>query len=879
MKQLLWKKLLLAFSLLCVSVLIQAQVQKAGVPWTVKNNYRIKAYSTINIAAAPSDWEQLQQAEEPGMKPYLFAWPVDTLIIVAEPGNRIFQDDEIEVFQLSIRTDLAYSINLIFDSYKLPEGAELYLYDPDREVTWGAYTSQNNKNSGKLATSPIPGNEIIVEMVVNKTLKNFDPLLTIGKISLGMKDAFGFKSGRFGRSGDCNVDINCPSGAEWQVLKRSVCKFIRGGTWICSGALINNTANDGRALLLTANHCIGTSTHASTSVFYFNYESPECYGEDGRLDQSISASVLLSTTNKLDFALVELSIAPPESYKPYYAGWDRTPVLFYDTVTCIHHPAGDVKKISIANRRVATGDFGSGFDENTHWKISQWDVGTTEGGSSGSPLFSKDFRIIGDLTGGDASCSYNFNDYFQKLWVSWDCYPDHDDQLRFWLDPEGENPLIWNGFDPFSEGKPLANFKYLPEKPKAGQYIRLQDISSGSPLFWEWTFENGVPASSSDKNPLVLFEDSGYKQIVLVVSNDLGTDTIRQTIQLEDRIDIFTSQRRLVKGAEVEIKPYITGEYYDLEWEIQDGIQTYKMHQSVVNQVFEQNGMNSLRLTAFYENETLSLHHQNIFKIIPEELIFAGEIRSVYSQLEPLGVFSLGNNGVIPGINSLGYDAYANRFRRNSDTSAIISGVVVNILELEYSDPGVYLKAGIWDPDWNLLREDSILLNPKTMPFSATVWFNQTVGMDTLVYAGIILPKRDDLVFSIGMTMTRNEYGANDAWGRRTDSWSPLNQAVGLNSALGIQLEASNLYEDLGSQIKVLTNENAGHLTMDLGNLVYDNYILDIYNMQGQQMTSSTQHSGSILDVSFNIPVSGIYLIQLKLDYMRFTKKIILIRD
>lgn len=879
MKQLLWKKLILILALLGTSLFLVAQVQQTGVPWTIKNSIQTQSYSTVNISAAPDNWEQLQQSVEPEMKPYLFAWPIDTVIIVTNPKYLIFQDNETDVYQLSIHADFAYSINLIFDTYKLPKGAELFLYDPERNITWGAYTSLNNKKSGNLATSPVPGNEIIIELHIDKTIKDFDPILTVGKISLDMKDVFGFQSGRFGRSGDCNVDINCPSGAEWQVLKRSVCKFIRGGTWICSGALINNTANDGKALLLTANHCIGTNTHASTSVFYFNYESLECYGENGRLDQSISGSDLLSTTNKLDFALVELSISPPESYKPFYAGWDRTPVQYFDTVTCIHHPAGDVKKISIANRRVATGNFGSGFEENTHWKISQWDVGTTEGGSSGSPLFNKDFRIIGDLTGGDASCSYNYNDYFQKLWVSWDRFTDHDDQLKHWLDPEDANPLIWNGYDPFSEGKPLANFSYLPEVPNAGQYIRLQDISSGSPLIWEWVFEDGEPSSSSEKNPIVLFEDSGYKRITLIVSNELGTDTIRQTIQVDDRIDFYTKQSRLVKGAEVEIRPYITGNNYDIEWEIQDGIQTWIMNDPVVFQSFDQSGVNSLRLTALYEDKTLSLHHQNKFSIVHEELIFAGEVRSVYSDKEPLGVFSIGNNGTIPGINRLGYDAYANKFHRDSDTSAIISGVIVNILELEYADQGIYLTACLWDSDWNLLREDSILLNPKSMPFRATVWFNQAVGMDTTVYAGVVLPNREDLIFSIGMTMTRNEFGTNNAWGRKAGTWSPLNQAVGLNTALGIQLESSKLYQDFGSQVKILTSEDPGKLTLDMGSLIFEDYILDIYNMRGERLTSSTSHSGSLLDVNFNIPVSGVYLIQLKLDYLRFTKKIILIRD
>ena len=116
---------------------------------------------------------------------------------------------------------------------------------------------------------------------------------------------------------------------------------------------------------------------------------------------------MLATSNKLDFALVELSRKRPEEYDPYYAGWNRTVASSTNNVTTIHHPAGDVKKISRRYGVVATGNFGSGFDTNTHWHIPAWDLGTTEGGSSGAPLFDRDHKIIGALTGGDASCDYN----------------------------------------------------------------------------------------------------------------------------------------------------------------------------------------------------------------------------------------------------------------------------------------------------------------------------------------------------------------------------------------------------------------------------------------------------------------------------------------
>ncbi len=88
------------------------------------------------------------------------------------------------------------------------------------------------------------------------------------------------------------------------------------------------------------------------------------------------------------------------------------------------------------------------FDINTHWHIENWDLGTTEGGSSGSPLFDMNHRVVGDLTGGDAKCSSSVDDYFAKLSSSWDTYPAKENQLKYWLDPENTGVLLIDGYNP-----------------------------------------------------------------------------------------------------------------------------------------------------------------------------------------------------------------------------------------------------------------------------------------------------------------------------------------------------------------------------------------------------------------------------------------------
>jgi hypothetical protein len=185
-------------------------------------------------------------------------------------------------------------------------------------------------------------------------------------------------------------------------------------------------------------------------VFYFNYESPVCYPQqNGDETQTISGSTIISTCNKLDFCLVKLSSKPPEEYNVFYSGWDATPDAPQNGV-CIHHPLGDIKKISLYKSPPVTGDFiyQWDFDDNTHWFIEKWTRGITQGGSSGSPLYNQDNRIVGDLTGGSVVGNCTSSDaYFAKFSESWNRYSELRCQLKTWLDPDNTGVTSMDGID------------------------------------------------------------------------------------------------------------------------------------------------------------------------------------------------------------------------------------------------------------------------------------------------------------------------------------------------------------------------------------------------------------------------------------------------
>jgi len=355
------------------------------------------------------------------------------------------------VRRLRISSTGAYSLGIWFETFFLTPGASLSIYHPKGHKLLGPLTHIHNKGFGSLMVQSLPGDELILEFrTCDKKTENF---LTIGSVYydfmnlpniLKEKSAMGY-----GSSGLCNIDINCSEGEAWQQTKKSVCKITYNG-WLCTGTLMNNVKEDGTPYLLTANHCISTDFDANNAVFYFNYENEVCGGTQEPLPQTLSGATLVATApeQRLDFSLLKLSVLPPPHYDVYYAGWNADSTTAGKGVS-IHHPQGDVKKISSPRYEPVTGNYGAGYDDNSHWQITEWEAGTTEGGSSGSPLFDHQHRVVGDLTGGDASCSYNYNDFYAKMSLSWDTYSSPENQLKTWLN-NWKLPIVkWNGLRPF----------------------------------------------------------------------------------------------------------------------------------------------------------------------------------------------------------------------------------------------------------------------------------------------------------------------------------------------------------------------------------------------------------------------------------------------
>lgn len=440
------KKIVFILCLLIINTVGFAQVSISGTPPSFTNSlsnniatYQLSAVNKAQLLAEDEAEMSITKAT-----PLRFGQDFSVQLDLNNSGTWENLPNGDRVWRLKIQSKGANSLNLIFNNFFMPQGAELYLYNENKDYIIGAFTTLNNKNHGRFSTAPVKGSVVILEYYEPKSVQG-QGRLAVSSIVHAYRDMFKTAAAHiqnlqkdFGSSGSCNIDVACSLGANWQDQIRSVGMVLTAGnTRWCSGAMINNTAEDGKPYFLTADHCL--DGNESTWVYMFNYESPTCNGADGDLTNSISGSTKRASYNNSDMTLLELSVTPPASYVVYYAGWDKSGIPATATIG-IHHPSGDVKKISSNTDILLTS-----IDNADLWRVTNWEQGTTEGGSSGSPLFDQNKRIVGQLYGGNASCSNNSYDDYGKFNVSWVGNGSSSGRLSNWLDPLGTNQITLNG--------------------------------------------------------------------------------------------------------------------------------------------------------------------------------------------------------------------------------------------------------------------------------------------------------------------------------------------------------------------------------------------------------------------------------------------------
>ncbi|MGB3946493.1 MAG: T9SS type A sorting domain-containing protein [Bacteroidia bacterium] len=430
-----------------------AQLSQGGKPYSF-NKY-FQPVSSIRFEQMPAidlitlKNEDAVNAQNKG--PFRFGYNHFVNYNLTNSGQWTNLENGDRLWQLGVASNGALSLNFAFDDFYLPQGAQLFIYTPDRKHVLGAFTNTNNDVSNAFATDLIIGSSVIIEYYEPLAVAN-QGHFNLFRVTHGYRGVEEFTQKSFGDAGSCQINVNCTLGNDWQNDKKGVVCLVVGGNEFCTGSLVNDVPQDGIPYVLTANHC-SQSNDFATWVFRFNWEASTCTNPSSSpSSQSLNTSTLRARDAGSDFCLVEITgglsgNTVPSSYSPYFNGWSNvnTPAT---SAIAIHHPSGDIKKISEAANPTVSSTY-SGAD---CWQ-ALWTTACTEQGSSGSPLFDQNHRIVGQLYGGPSFCGAqpsSMNDYYGKFSTSWLGSGTSSTQLKVWLDPGNTGATTVDGYDPFS---------------------------------------------------------------------------------------------------------------------------------------------------------------------------------------------------------------------------------------------------------------------------------------------------------------------------------------------------------------------------------------------------------------------------------------------
>ena len=437
-----------------------------------------------------------------------FGTGVDVSIDIKSKGQR-HDVDSGYVWLTTVKSETALGMQFFFDKFFLPQGSRLYFYNDSASMILGAFTEENNHPDKRFATQVITGESITIEYYEPKK-SSANGTLHLYKVIHVFKEMYAtHRYNYYGTSGACNINVNCPDGDDYQDVKKGVCRILYYDNSLnlsrhCTGSLVNTTSAIRSYMVLTAEHCVTNPDpqpppldnpkkfRISEWIFEFGYEAVNCANPQDPFvnTKTIQGGSLISRGKLSDYALVEMSTSSiPDSYDVIYLGWDARYNTIPSKAVGIHHPSGDVKKISIDNNPPLLAYTEKLPPPNDHmfaempgaplnnWKVT-WEKGVTEGGSSGSPLFNDKKLIIGQLRGGYSTCQTSEDpassgpDFYGRLGLSWN-NPDPDysaSPLKRWLDYGNTGKLVLNS--------------YYPRLPKCSNGVRDADelgIDCGGP--------------------------------------------------------------------------------------------------------------------------------------------------------------------------------------------------------------------------------------------------------------------------------------------------------------------------------------------------------------------------------------------------------------
>lgn len=895
------KKQLLSFGvalMLCASFSAQSNGGKntvLPVSAVINKNVPTQVLPSPNVEQLRAEDEQRDKNGEL----YRIGVPIFTNITTVNSGIWTTQPNGDRVWELKIKSNGAEALSFIFSNFKLHGNSVFTVSDLNGVYRHKPVSKEDMLEDFQQHLALCFGEEFILRL--EEPAGTTPSEIQMDRVMYNYRSTGNPNANKINESETCEINVNCsPVGDTWQDEKRGVARIYivdsSGAGW-CSGSLVNNTAQDCKPLFLTALHC-GVSTSAANSnlwKFYFKYESPNCTNPSvaGTLDDYfITGCVRKAHSNDgggntgSDFLLVQLGSAANEAttitnlksanFNAYWNGWDANNTAVTGGAG-IHHPAGDIKKISTFTATTVSQSYG-GSTPNTHWRFS-WSAnanghGVTEGGSSGSPVFKSNGRIFGTLTGGSSYCTaLTAPDLYGKMSYHWTSNSTNTAyQLKTFLDPTNTGALVLDGSaDPCSApAAPVANFSANQTNVTPGSTVIFTDLTSGLPTSWTWTISPGTVGvdwsytggtSAASQNPQVIFNTVGQYTITLLASNAQGSDSEIKT----NYIIVAISTGPCAATSTIGCAAGDGNEY----------ISTVQLN--TINNTSSCSGYTD------YSAISTNLTKGSSYTATMVPSIMGGSTGAYTGDELAIWIDWNDDNDFADAGEQVGYvivaTGWSNQFNFTVPLTATVGAVKMRCRISYQPDDGTITYCG--DSQWGEVEDYTI--NVQAAP---TAVLTLLCGSNQTIYAS-----NQTTMPNVTSSATAN---TTCAGGAVTLSQSPAAGTPLNNGANNVTVTATDLcgntqtcqttvtyVNNLGvnelnplSEITLYPNPVTDNLIIDLSTIESDEVIIEIYDMSGKLLLSGTNQEGSLIAIDLSGLSNGLYQVKFKSSSAQITKRI-----
>ena len=304
-----------------------------------------------------------------------------------------------------VQVEQAHRIRLHLENVKLPSGAVLWVYGAGE--TPHGFGSELIDPAGSIWAPSVSGPLVYLDVEVpSATQASFDIREVMELI----------RTPKPNDQPTCLIDASCVSSSTFASIA-NVEAAIAHLEWpvdathsgVCTGALLNDRAQDGTPYLLTANHCFSDQARASSLEAFFDYRTTSCNGSTPPVSTLplVNGAQWLASSPSSDFTFIKLNSRPTGRH---LLGWDANGSTIASSgvhLNRVSHPFPDAVSFpmpqqyssTVIDISVAQCRFGTGSVARPQFIYSTADRGGIYGGSSGSPDITDDGHVVGQLLG------------------------------------------------------------------------------------------------------------------------------------------------------------------------------------------------------------------------------------------------------------------------------------------------------------------------------------------------------------------------------------------------------------------------------------------------------------------------------------------------